>query len=361
MCRFLYCTCSATSVLPSIAPKLLQQTDDRLSGRNISSITVPIFRDLSLFVILLSIAFAIPSDSYAKDSNILILLSDNDDVYLDVATTITNSTIKLCRNTNLSCQDANFEIGQISSLKGKFGHEHDHRVIVTLGIKASDFAKQHFSDNLIISALLPKKSNITTYSDRKVSNHYYLYLDQPIQRSLLLISSLSDSFKNIGLLISKNDETTEKILSHSASSLELTLHIEKIDKAYQIGTSLNRLLKKSDILLALPDTRIHNQSTVSNILISAYRKRIPLIGFSSAYVKAGALAAVYSSPEDVAFHVRDNIAKIYSGEKIDENEQNAEYFSILFNSEVARSLDFPGKSVYDLENQMIKRSISRHD
>jgi ABC-type uncharacterized transport system substrate-binding protein len=311
------------------------------------------------YIILLITAFALAGSVNAKESNILIVLSGKDDVYLDVATTITNSTIKMCRNRGLACQDANYEISQISSLDQD--HSHEHRVIVTLGIKAAVYAKKNLGNNLIFSALIPKDSKILSDFGTLNPNHYLLYLDQPLYRSLLLIRALSDSFKNIGIMISSSDKTAEEALTQSASQLEMTLNLEKIDNTNQIGTSLNHLLIDSDILMAVPDTTIHNKSTVSNILISAYRKRIPLIGFSSAYVKAGALAAVYSSPEDIAFHIRDNIVKVYSGEKIEDKEQNAEYFSILFNSEVARSLDFPQKSVYELENAMIKRSLDNHD
>ncbi|MEW8026880.1 MAG: ABC transporter substrate binding protein [Candidatus Thiodiazotropha sp.] len=308
-----------------------------------------------LFVAMLALAVA----AHEKESNILILLSGNDDVYLDVATTITNATIKLCRDRQLACQDANFEISQISSLDNEL--DDDHRVIVTLGIKAAVYAKQYLNENVIFSALIPKDSQIHSDDGIDNPNQHYLYLDQPLHRSMLLIRALSDSFRNVGVVISSSDEPAEKTLMQSASELEMNIKIEKIDDARQIGTSLNRLLYNVDILLAVPDTKIHNKSTVSNILISAYRKRIPLIGFSSAYVKAGAFAAVYSAPEDIAFHVRDNIAKVYSGEKINYREQNAEYFSILFNSEVARSLDFPTKSVNELEETMINKLIDDHD
>jgi ABC-type uncharacterized transport system substrate-binding protein len=311
------------------------------------------------YIILLITAFTLTGSVSATESNILILLSDNDDVYLDVATTITNSTIKMCRNWGLECQDANYEISQISSQTHDYSHE--HRVIVTLGIKAAAYAMRKFNDNLLFSALIPKDSKTLSDLDSSNPNHYHLYLDQPPHRSMLLIGALSDSFKNIGVMISRHDKAAEKALIRSAAKLDMTLNLEKIENKGQIGTSLNRLLINSDVLLAVPDTTIHNKSNVSNILISAYRKRIPLIGFSSAYVKAGALAAIYSSHEDIAYHVRDNIVKIYSGEKIEEKEQNAEYFSILFNSEVARSLGFPTKSVYELENTMIKRSMDGHD
>lgn len=311
------------------------------------------------YTILLMLVFTLTSNVSAKDSNILILLSGNNNVYLDVATTITNSTIKMCRDWGLACQDANYEISQISSQHNHFSH--DHRVIVTLGIKAAAFAKKHFSSNHIFSALIPKISRIKSSSLGDNENHYLLYLDQPLYRSMLLINALSDGFKNIGVMISSSDNDSEEILTRAASDLDMILNIERVDNADQIGTSLNRLLDNSDILLALPDIKIHNKTTVSNILISAYRKRIPLIGFSSAYVKAGALAAIYSSHEDIAFHVRDNIVSVYSGETIENREQNPAYFSILFNSEVARSLDFPTKSVLELENTIIKRSKDSDD
>ncbi|MES9830337.1 MAG: ABC transporter substrate binding protein [Candidatus Thiodiazotropha sp.] len=317
-------------------------------------------KDYSYLILILVVTMlAMAVDAHEKESNILILLSGNDDVYLDVATTITNSTIKLCRNRQLMCQNTNFEISQISSLDNKL--DNNHRVIVTLGLKAAAYARQYLNEHIVFSALIPKDNNIHSDDGSDTPDHYYLYLDQPQHRSLLLINALSDSFRNVGVVISSNDETVEKTLIQSASELELNLNIEKIDDANQIGTSLNRLLYNVDILLAVPDTKIHNKTTVSNILISAYRKRIPLIGFSSAYVKAGALAAVYSSPEDIAFHVRDNIVKIYSEEKINNREQCAEYFSILFNSEVARSLDFPTKSINKLEETMINRLIDYHD
>ncbi|MES9990773.1 MAG: ABC transporter substrate binding protein [Candidatus Thiodiazotropha sp.] len=308
---------------------------------------------LFLFVLFSSNLF-IPTTVNAKDNSILILLSGNDDVYLDVATAITNSTIKLCRNRNLECQDTNFEISQVSSLD--IPPSGEYRLIVTLGIKAANYAKTNLAEKLVFSALIPQYSNDLSVALSNDSNQYYLYLDQPHHRSLLLINALSDRFKNVGVMINKNNEVTARQLADSASKLGLTLHLEKISKSNQIGASLNRLLRNIDILLAVPDTTIHNKSTVSNILISTYRKRIPLIGFSSGYVKAGALAAVYSSPEDIAYHVRDNIVNTYSGEGIEEKEQTANYFTLLFNSDVARSLDFPLKSESELTSKMIRSS-----
>ncbi|MCU7927757.1 MAG: hypothetical protein KZQ97_15125 [Candidatus Thiodiazotropha sp. (ex Dulcina madagascariensis)] len=301
------------------------------------------------------ILFLLPVNCPSKDhvSNILMLLSGNEDVYLDVATTITNATIKYCRNSGLDCQNANFEIVQIASYD--IQQDKDYFLIVTLGIKAAEFAQHKLKDKLVLSALLPKGNDKYKKLAAAGVNHAFLYLDQPLHRSLLLIKTLSDRFQSVGILISKDNTASASALSESAGRLNLDLEIQWVETKDQIGSSLNHLLDGVDILLAVPDTNIHNRSTVSNILLSAYRKRIPLIGFSSAYVKAGALAAVYSSPEDIAFQVRDCIVKTFSSGSIAKKEQMADYFSILFNADVARSLDFPIKSVKKLKAKMLSR------
>ena len=53
------------------------------------------------------------------------------------------------------------------------------------------------------------------------------------------------------------------------------------------------------VLLAVPDTQLFNNRTISNILLTAYHHRSPVIGFSPAYVKAGALFALYSTPAQI--------------------------------------------------------------
>ncbi|MCU7906702.1 MAG: hypothetical protein KZQ76_12820 [Candidatus Thiodiazotropha sp. (ex Epidulcina cf. delphinae)] len=301
------------------------------------------------------IFFLLPINCSANShvSNILILLSGNEDVYLDVATTITNSTIKYCRNHGQVCQNANFEIVQVASYD--IQREKDYFLIVTLGIKAAEFAQHNLKDKIILSALLPQSNSRHEKLTATGLNHFFLYLDQPLHRSLLLIKVLSDRFKSVGVLISKDDTVIAHTLSEAAGRLDLDLDIQRVESKDQIGASLNNLLDDIDILLAVPDTNIHNRSTVSNILLSAYRKRIPLIGFSSAYVKAGALAGVYSSPEDIALQVRDSIVTLFSGRSMPKMEQTADYFSILFNADVARSLGFPVESVNKLKAKMLNR------
>lgn len=304
-------------------------------------------------MLILYLIIIAPTALAAQEShkNILILLSDNKDVYLDVATTITNSTIKYCRNHNLSCQSSNYDIVQVSS----YNHDqhNNYQLIVTLGIHAAIFSKNNITGADIISALIPKNNPLIEEITQNNSKQIFLYLDQPLSHNLILIKVLSNRLQNIGILVDTNDKGTVNILSNAAKDLDLTLFFESIESSEYVGTALNNLLEKIDIFLATPDTNIHNKATVSNILLSNYRKRIPLIGFSSAYVKAGALAAIYSSPENIAHQVRDGIVTYFSDKPIQNKQQMSKYFSVLFNTDVARSLGFPIKSETKLKELMM--------
>ncbi|MET0065845.1 MAG: ABC transporter substrate binding protein [Candidatus Thiodiazotropha sp.] len=295
-------------------------------------------------LLLTASLWLIPIGPMAQETpnNILILLSDNDDVYLDVATTITNTTIKYCRNHQLACQNSNFDIVQISSYDSQSAR--NNQLVITLGIQAALFTQKHFPDTPTISALIPKHSKAIENSAQNNPSQFYLFLDQPIERSLLLIKALSERFKNIGVLVLRQDFQDQTRISELAKTLQLNLHTGRVDSMETIGKSLSQILDDIDIFLALPESNIHNKTTVSYILLSTYRKRIPLIGFSSAYVKAGALAAVYSSPQDIADQVRDNVVDYLKRGSLPKFQQMDDYFSVLFNTDVARSLGFPTKS-----------------
>jgi ABC-type uncharacterized transport system substrate-binding protein len=315
---------------------------------------------LCLICLFLISFLVVPGNAASQNNynNILILLSDNKDVYLDVATTITNSTIKYCRNHGLACQNSNYDIVHISSYNQQINK--NYKAIITLGTHAAIVSGNNIHNIKIISALIPKNSALIQKNLNNNPNQHFLYLDQPPGHSLALIKALSNRFEDIGIIVDSKDQETVEALQSAAMRLKLNLLIEQIFFTNeQVGESLNNLLESIDIFLTTPDTKIHNKSTVSNILLSTYRKRVPLIGFSSAYVKAGALAAVYSSPEDIAYQVRDNIIAYFSSKNIPLEQQMGKYFSVLFNTDVARSLGFPIKSESKLKSKMM--DYLRHD
>lgn len=95
---------------------------------------------------------------------------------------------------------------------------------------------------------------------------------------------------------------------------------------------------RNEVLLALPDSAIYNPENIRNILLSTYRRKQAVIGFSSDMVKVGALATTYSEIEDINAQVAEMAAGFVATGDLPP-PQFPRYFRTAINEGVARSLD----------------------
>jgi hypothetical protein len=95
---------------------------------------------------------------------------------------------------------------------------------------------------------------------------------------------------------------------------------------------------RSEVLLALPDSAIYNPENIRNILLSTYRRKQGVIGFSADMVKVGALATTYSEIEDINAQVAEMAAGFVASGELP-SPQFPRYFRTAINEGVARSLD----------------------
>jgi ABC-type uncharacterized transport system substrate-binding protein len=107
----------------------------------------------------------------------------------------------------------------------------------------------------------------------------------------------------------------------------------------RLFATLQAMLPEVDGLLAVPDPAIFNSQTAANILMAAYRRQLPLIGFSPAYVKAGALLAVYSTPLQMGTRGGEMLRQALAGRTLPPPQWPVD-FVVSVNQDVARSLGF---------------------
>jgi ABC-type uncharacterized transport system substrate-binding protein len=121
-----------------------------------------------------------------------------------------------------------------------------------------------------------------------------------------------------------------------------------------INRALNRIAQ-AEVLLALPDSSVFNAENIRNILLSTYRHKQAVIGFSSDMVKVGALASTYSEIEDINAQVAEMAASyVASGEL--PAPQFPRYFRTVVNEGVARSL---GVTVTEAARSFARRAPAR--
>ncbi|HWJ93355.1 MAG TPA: hypothetical protein VNT33_01430 [Telluria sp.] len=120
-------------------------------------------------------------------------------------------------------------------------------------------------------------------------------------------------------------------------ALQGQVTVQDFSPADDINRVLSRIAQ-AEVLLALPDNSVYNSETIRNVLLSTYRHKQAVIGFSADMVKAGALATTYSEVEDVNAQVAE-MAAAYVRSGVLPPPQFPRYFRTVVNEGVARSLD----------------------
>jgi ABC-type uncharacterized transport system substrate-binding protein len=124
----------------------------------------------------------------------------------------------------------------------------------------------------------------------------------------------------------------QQVVEHGATAI-----FKPVRSGERLFSTLDVLLENADVLLALPDNTIYNSITIRNIMLSAYRAGIPFVGLSQSYVTAGAVGAVYSSPEQMADQVATSTLSFAHTGKLPESQYSRD-FTISLNADVARSI-----------------------
>lgn len=227
-------------------------------------------------------------------------------------------------------------------------------LVIGVGMKAATAVAVSDAPS-VLNVLVTKASQTKLLRDftGRAGSHTFsaIYLDQPIHRQARLIAAILPGKRNVGLLYS-TPPTELAQLRRALNDHGLKLHEQAVDPALPLSDALQEiLLGRSEVLLALPDAAVYNDSTIRNILMATFRRGIPLIGFSSGYVKAGALCAVLSTPAQIATQAAALIRQFGDTRALPAPQYPHE-FEVMVNERLARSLDLHIKGASALHDEI---------
>ena len=224
-------------------------------------------------------------------------------------------------------------------------------LVVTLGEQTFAKTLPVISKRPLLATLIHKADyqrllyENSTYLNPESPDITALFLDQPIDRMLNLVKCLTlDGYKEhtAGVLLGPESSGFQSALLDSAQQRDLSLNIAHLNLYENPIQPLQHILEKSRVLLALPDSNVYNAQTAKAVLLSAFRRRVPVIAFSKTYVHIGALAAVYSSPGQLATEIAEKINHIIQNpDKPLIGPQFPKNFQVMMNSHVAKTFSLP--------------------
>jgi ABC-type uncharacterized transport system substrate-binding protein len=176
-------------------------------------------------------------------------------------------------------------------------------------------------------------------------------LEQPLLRQLRLIRSAFPAASKVGVVVGQKNAGMLEELKGLAGSQNLSLVSGVAESESVLVSTLGQVLGEADLLLAVPDAEVLNRNTLQSVLMTTYRYRDPVVGYSKALTRAGALVSLYSAPAQIGRQAGEIAARYLNGGKLP-GLQWPKYFSISVNDHVARSLGLAAPSESALMNDL---------
>ncbi|NOY67671.1 MAG: hypothetical protein GXP13_09750 [Gammaproteobacteria bacterium] len=260
---------------------------------------------------------------------------------------------------NDSSIDISIDVIMIDELNQVFLDDVDsdsYKLLVTVGSKAAKKMSQLDSKKAVLNTLLPKRSYqliIKEVDNKNLQRYSAVFIDQPLSRKLDLIRIALPDIKNVGVILGPSTASRKKELSDIALKKNIRIESKTINKTGELLSTLNDVLDDNEVLLTIADPVVINRSTLQSLFMTSYMKRIPVVGYSRAYVRAGALIAVYSTPKQLAQYTGELIVDMLKGSKMAARKlYYPKYFSVSINERVARSLGLFLKSESKIQSDM---------
>lgn len=287
---------------------------------------------LRFLLLPLCLTFLAAGVSRAAEWSVVIVSSELSPVYEEAAAALVSELERsgVARNAVLQVTAAGLGGSGVPSPK----------LFVALGTEAASALARRELKAPVLCALLPRISfdRVLRENGRRPSPQFSaLYLNQPLTRQLDLVRLALPQVRRIGALFGPESKTQFATLEERARARGLTLISAEVQPHEPVFRGLKRILDEADLLLALPDPYIYNNSSIQNILLASYRAQVPMLAFSPAYVRAGALLAVYSTPAQISLEAATMALGVLRGKELP-LPQYPQDFTLGVNEHVARSL-----------------------
>ncbi len=203
------------------------------------------------------------------------------------------------------CIKNNILIRAIYDLKGKtkIGHKIAKRIktskpdiVLTTGVMATTIMKDAIEDIPIIFCM------VINYERFELSgpNITGIPTEVAIEKQFMGYRSLLDSIQNVGIIYDiSHTGNIVKRAEQKMNDMGINLVKYEIKSSEMVTEALNNLIGKIDALWVLPDSTVVTKKSFEHIKRTALDNNIPLLCTSKAFVKTGALAAVFPDYNDI--------------------------------------------------------------
>lgn len=193
--------------------------------------------------------------------------------------------------------------------------ELDPPVLVAVGSRATAWALAQTSERPIVFMMVlnPVSAGLVSSMARPDGRVTGASLDIPIAHQLRVLREVVGA-KRIAVV--SNPEHTSALLESArqvAAREGLVLDVYGVREPADVGDALGRLEGSADALWAVADRTVLANGGAQRLLVQTLERRIPFMGLSEQYVRAGALLGLETSYAENGRQAADLVQRILSG------------------------------------------------
>lgn len=208
-------------------------------------------------------------------------------------------------------------------------------LILCLDLKALERASQVKNIPKIFSLIAA--ANIGPWSDR--NDIYGISLDIDPATQFRIIRQAFPESKRIGVLYDPNhNRIIVEEAKRAATASGFNLQAFPVGTIKEIPFAFEKLEKNADLLWTLYDQTVYSPESARYILIQSLQRKIPVVGFSPHFAKAGALLALYGDYHDMGQQVALQALALRNGEENVARLSRPRTIRIAVNEKVGRFL-----------------------
>lgn len=283
---------------------------------------------------------------------VVVVLGEDVAIQREVATRF-EALIAASSSNDVLVDVVPIESAQVKLMQG------DIDLVVTVGTSAAQAMRGTSSSVSMLHVMLARSTYDSMYGAEKTQvsrRPAAIVLDQPWDRQLQLVKLLIPSARQLSAIVGVGSQAGGVAMGSAAARRGMQLRTVHVSERDDFGDTLSEALMATDALCALPDSQVLSPANAKWLLYGAFQKRVPVIGFSRAYVTAGALGAVYSTPEHIARQAAEWVAQAWRGDSGLGGPVSPKYFSVAVNTSVAHALGLTVANETDLVRMLGGRS-----
>lgn len=117
---------------------------------------------------------------------------------------------------------------------------------------------------------------------------------------------------------------------HLATTYGLEIVPIAVDSPQELPRALKELNRKGEVLLGIPDTTVYSVKTAKMVLLSSFRSKIPFVGLSRSWVKAGGIYGLEWDYIALGRECAETAGKILGGAAVGEIKARAPDEHLLY-------------------------------